>query len=107
MLRIGYVEIGEENNFKPVFHIRVVVYHITYRVYQLDHKFSCIISRCCLATKNECARHHINVWVLLNAQIKSNDIQYVKVLPFILMNSLYLYVEHGRRINEYACPFFD
>src|SRR5450759_1435320 len=107
MLPISYIEIREKDHLESVFYIRVTVYQIANRMNQFDHECSSSISWCSLASKNECTRRYINGWISLNTHITCQDIQYIKMLPFILMNALYLYIEHRRRINDDACPLFD
>ena len=94
-----HVVIGQKDHLEPAAHQRIGVDGLADGVDELDDELGHAIAGRGLAAKDEGARHHLRVRVVLDALVEREDVQHLQVLALVLMQALDQHVEHGFGID--------
>ena len=77
--------VRDKYDLQPPPDIRVIVNHISNGCNQFDNQLGHKISRRCFAAKHKSAVNHINIRILFDAVIQSDDMQDIQILTFVFV----------------------
>ena len=69
------------------------------RVDRLDDKLGCVITRCSLGREDEDARRDIEIGILEQTAVEPEDMEEIKVLALVFVETLDLHVEDGGGVD--------
>ena len=103
----GDVVVGQKHHLEPIFDGGVVVDHIPHGGDEFDHQLGHEVAWSRLAAKDEGARNHIQVGILLDALVEGDDVEDIEVLALVFVDALYLHVKHGIGVDGNARVLAD
>ena len=96
------VEVRDERHLESAVDVRVVVDRLGDGVDQPDHQLGDEVTRGGLTAENESTRGDLEVRVLLEPVVESDDVQRVEMLALVFVDAFDLNVEHPLRVEQDA-----
>ena len=98
-LCVGYPIVLDEYDFNLAVDAFIVIDHIRNRVDQLDCLLGTHITCRRLCSENKSSGIEVHLRMVFNLIVQIHYMKNIQKLAFIFMETLYLYIEYGSRIN--------
>ena len=96
------IEVGNKSHSQVFIHIRIIIDHLADGVDKLDNKLGHKITGCCLATEYKGLRRNTKGGITLKSTVQGDNVQHIKMLTLIFMDTLNLNIKQPGRIQFYA-----
>ena len=107
MLGVGAVVVLHEHHFHLIVHLRIIVNHPGDTVNIADNRLGTGIARGGLGAEDKCGGLEVLQLAILQPEVNIHNGQGVHQLPLVLVQTLYLHIEHKVGVQLNALPLVD